>query len=73
VVAINWAERAILLGEGKWGASNVDRAVIRELLESNPPKVLKDLTKEDFGSAMKSYFPCRNLIGQAVRGERYDL
>jgi len=36
VVAINWREQAILLGECKWGAEAVGRAVIRELLEKAP-------------------------------------
>lgn len=33
VVAINWRERAILLGECKWGVKAVGRSVIRELVE----------------------------------------
>ena len=36
VVAINWQERAILLGECKWGADPVDRAVVRELIAKAP-------------------------------------
>ena len=32
VVAINWRERAILLGECKWGVKAVGRSVIRELV-----------------------------------------
>lgn len=36
IVAINWQERAILLGECKWGADPVDRAVVRELIEKAP-------------------------------------
>ena len=33
VVAINWREKAILLGECKWGTNPVGRAVIRELFD----------------------------------------
>ncbi len=33
VVAINWYDRTILLGECKWGVDPVDRAVIRELVD----------------------------------------
>ncbi|MBK9056072.1 MAG: hypothetical protein IPL78_35795 [Chloroflexi bacterium] len=33
VAAINWRERAILLGEAKWQAKSVERSLIRELLE----------------------------------------
>lgn len=39
VVAINWQDRAILLGECKWGANPVDRAVVRELIEKAPKVV----------------------------------
>jgi AAA+ ATPase superfamily predicted ATPase len=36
VVAINWHDRAILLGECKWGVRAVGRAVIRALIEKTP-------------------------------------
>jgi hypothetical protein len=39
VVAINWRDHAILLGECKWGTDAVDRAVIRELVEKAPKVV----------------------------------
>lgn len=39
VVAINWRERAILLGECKWAPDQVDRSVIRELAEKVPKVV----------------------------------
>jgi AAA+ ATPase superfamily predicted ATPase len=39
VVAINWPEKLILLGECKWGTKSVGRTVIRELIEKTP-KVL---------------------------------
>ena len=50
VVAINWAERAILLGECKWGGSAVGRSVIRELIAAKTPRVLADLpgTRENW-------------------------
>ena len=43
VVAINWQERAILLGECKWEADRMSRDVIRELVEEKAPQVLRDL------------------------------
>lgn len=43
VVAINWREREILLGECKWGDRPVSRAVLVELLEVKTPRVLADL------------------------------
>jgi len=36
VVALNWREKAILLGECKWGVNSVGRSVIRELAEKSP-------------------------------------
>ena len=36
VVAINWRERAILLGECKWGVDAVGRSILRELLDKAP-------------------------------------
>ncbi len=41
VVAINWQQKAILLGEAKWGEGAVGREVIRELV-TKMPKVVPD-------------------------------
>lgn len=43
VVAINWQTHAILLGECKWGADEIDRQVVRELIEQKAPRLLQDL------------------------------
>jgi AAA+ ATPase superfamily predicted ATPase len=43
VVAINWREKQILLGECKWGQDHIDRQVIRELIEQKKPKVMAGL------------------------------
>jgi uncharacterized protein len=43
VVAISWAERAILIGECKWGDAAVDRQTVRDLLERTVPLTLADL------------------------------
>jgi AAA+ ATPase superfamily predicted ATPase len=43
VVAVNWTDHAILLGESKWGDNAVGQGVIRDLIEAKTPKVLKDL------------------------------
>src|SRR5690606_37630783 len=43
VVAVNWREKALLLGECKWGTDAVGRDVIRELLEVKTAKVLRTL------------------------------
>jgi len=49
VVAINWQEKAILLGECRWGVDAVGRDVVRELLEDKTPRVLKDLPDSGSG------------------------
>ncbi|MDY7075910.1 MAG: ATP-binding protein [Chloroflexota bacterium] len=36
VVALNWREQAILLGECKWGVDSVERSVVRELVDKTP-------------------------------------
>ena len=43
VVAVNWSDHEILLGEAKWGTDAVSRSVIREIREAKAPKVLNDL------------------------------
>jgi AAA+ ATPase superfamily predicted ATPase len=49
VVALNWREQAILLGECKWGVDAVGRSVVRELIEEKTPKVLQALPDEGEG------------------------
>lgn len=39
VVAVNWRDRAILLGESKWGTSPVRRSVVRDLVNKAPAVV----------------------------------
>ena len=46
IVAINWRDKLLLLGEAKWGTSEVGRQVIRGLIESKTPKVLKALSDD---------------------------
>ena len=69
VVAVNWAERAILLGECKWGAGAIDRAVVRELLEAKTPKVLKDLPGEGTGWRVHHAFFARAGFTEAARAD----
>jgi uncharacterized protein len=49
VVAISWKERAILIGECKWGAEVVDKAIVRDFLERTIPHVLADLPEKGAG------------------------
>jgi AAA+ ATPase superfamily predicted ATPase len=43
VVAVNWREHAILIGECKWSTEPVDRQIMRELIEGKTPLILRDL------------------------------
>ena len=67
VVAVNWAERAILLGECKWGADRLDRAVVRDLLESKTARVLKDLPDEGVGWRVHHAFFARAGFTEEAR------
>ena len=54
VVAINWGEKQILLGECKWGVDHIDRQVVRELIEQKKPKVMKGLP--DSGDSWRVHY-----------------
>ncbi|NTU80644.1 MAG: ATP-binding protein [Chloroflexales bacterium] len=43
VVAVDWQNHHLLLGECKWTADPVDRKVVRELIEQKTPLVLADM------------------------------
>ena len=49
VVAVNWRERAILIGECKWSTDRVDRQIVRDLIEAKTPLVLRDLPDQGQG------------------------
>ncbi len=49
VVAINHAQRQILLGECKWGEEPVSRQVVRDLIESKGPQVRQELPHQGEG------------------------
>ncbi|MBE3039812.1 MAG: ATP-binding protein [Chloroflexi bacterium] len=40
VVAVNWPEKQIIIGECKWGADGIDRQIVRDLVENKIPKVM---------------------------------
>jgi uncharacterized protein len=46
VVAINWAERQLMLGESKWQANPIGKRVVRDSIETRTPKVLKLLPEQ---------------------------
>lgn len=67
VVAINWREKAILLGEAKWQLDAVGRSVIRELIEEKTPKLLRCLP--DDGEPWQVYYAffARGAFTEAAR------
>jgi AAA+ ATPase superfamily predicted ATPase len=69
VVAINWSDHAILLGEAKWGTDAVGRGVIRDLIEVKAPKVLRDLPGEGESWHVHYAFFARSGFTDAARAE----
>ncbi len=69
VVAVNWAEQAILLGECKWGTDVVRQGVVRELVETKTPKLLKVLPDEGAGWKVIYAFFARVGFTNAARQE----
>jgi len=67
VVAINWREKAILLGEAKWQVDTVRRPLIKELTEQKTPKVLKTLPDEGDGWQVYYAFFARTGFTDAAR------
>jgi hypothetical protein len=72
VAAVNWAERALLLGECKWSLEPIDRAIIREL-PAKAPKVLKELPGEGIGWRVAYAYFARAGFTDAARGEARSL
>jgi AAA+ ATPase superfamily predicted ATPase len=69
VVGVNWTEKAILLGECKWGAGAVGRTVVCELVEGKTPRVLKTLPDEGAGWQVHYAFFARAGFTDAARQE----
>jgi hypothetical protein len=69
VAAINWPERAILLGECKWSSDAVDRAIVRDLHETKAPKVLRELPAEGVGWHVHYALFARGDFTDAARAE----
>jgi len=65
VVAINWRQKAILLGEGKWGADPVGRKVLTGLVAKT------SLTVPDRGQGWRVYYALFSRAGftRATRDE----
>jgi AAA+ ATPase superfamily predicted ATPase len=56
IVALNWHEKEILLGECKWGVNPVGRTVIRELAEKTPKVVPGEGWKVHFAYFARARF-----------------
>lgn len=69
VVAISWREKALLLGEAKWGLDAVRRSVIRELIETKTSKVLESLPDAGAGWAVHYAFFARAGFTDTARQE----
>jgi hypothetical protein len=69
VVAVNWREKALLLGEAKWSTEPVKRDVVRELIEEKTPLVLKTLPDAGEGWAVHYAYFARAGFTDAARGE----
>jgi uncharacterized protein len=69
VVAIDWREKAVLLGETGWQTGMVEPGVIRELVEQKTPKVLKALPDEGQGWQVHYAFFARAGFTEAARVE----
>ena len=57
---MNWRERQILLGESKWQGEPIRNRIVRELIETKTPKVLKLLPEEGDGWHVHYAFFSRN-------------
>ena len=69
VVAINWAEKQILIGECKWGADGIDRQIVRDLVENKIPKVMASLPDEGKDWRLHPAIFARGGITPAARQE----
>jgi hypothetical protein len=69
VVATNWRQRAILLGECKWGVERVGRALLRELVETKTPRVLATLPDKGAGWTVHYAFFAHAGFTEAAQAE----
>ena len=67
VVAVNWREKRILLGESKWQAEPTRKHIVRELIETKTPKVLKILPEDGNDWQLHYAFFSRSGFTEAAR------
>jgi len=69
VVAVNWTNKQVLIGECKWGLDGVDRQIARDLIEHKLPAVLADLPEGGAGWHIKPMLFTRGAATAAAVGE----
>jgi uncharacterized protein len=67
VVAVNWQQRQILLGECKWTADSIDRAITRELTDEKTPAALAALPNAGAGWTVTHALFARSGFTAAAR------
>jgi AAA+ ATPase superfamily predicted ATPase len=72
VVAINWRDKQLLLGESKWQAEPIRKRIVRDLIEAKTPKVLKSLPEAGEGWQVHYAFFSRNGFTEAARSLAND-
>jgi uncharacterized protein len=74
MVAINWHDRTILLGECKWGVKAVGRSVIRELVDKTPNVVPGEDWQVNYAFFARAGFTdAAREEAQSVNGVLVDL
>jgi len=73
VVAVNWTDHKILLGECKWGTDAMNSSVIQDLVEIKAPKVLEELPGEGAGWQVHFAFFARGGFTDAARAEAKSI
>jgi hypothetical protein len=68
VVAVNWREKAILLGECKWGVDAVGRSILQEFLDKTP-LVLRALPEGGAGWAVRHALFARAGFTEAAQAD----
>jgi hypothetical protein len=69
VVAINWHEKQVLLGECKWDLDSIDRQIVRELIEQKKPRAMAALPDGGDGWRVHYVIFARSGFTSAARVE----
>ena len=67
VVAINWRQRQLLLGECKWGDRPLPRSVVMELVSGKTPKLLAELPDNGKGWQVQYAFFARRAFTEPAQ------